>query len=232
MIPATCTLNRSPTQALQFLTSKEGFTLKFHAGAGLYQFSVIADAREFDWEELYVELNAFNNIGKRTGPWDFNPVQNHYPVVPSYWVYLDGRKIGLWFFSRVSLEDLAAKRFRGRMAFWLREGNEPTEHELKFVPYRSFQLKWISAHLEDDPEDCLLPEVKETFDTQPQFARWNDKTFWDDKRQQLETTHAIYATPLRDAFEAVLQNKNDLPGAPKLERTAPNEWKLLLLEAV
>src|SRR5690606_30425314 len=35
--------------------------------------------------------------------------------------------------------------------------------------------------------------------------------------------------PLRDAFEAVLQNKNDLPGAPKLERTAPNEWKLLLL---
>jgi hypothetical protein len=198
-------------------SSDQGATLKFWADTGLYQFSVIADASEFNWSDLYVELTEWNNNGKRSGPWDFNPLQNNYPVLPSYWVYLDGHRIGLWFFSRVSLEDLAAKRFRGRMACWLRE---PGQHELKFVPYRPIHLRWISARLEADPEDSLLSEsdVQQNASARPLASQEGDEEFWAQKRDQLSTTHANYREPLNRAFEHV--TTVDEPG--------PNTWIALI----
>ncbi|MBI4024806.1 MAG: hypothetical protein HY360_07470 [Verrucomicrobia bacterium] len=51
---------------------RSGFRLAFRAPPGLCQFSVIADARECNWDELYVNLHLFGNKGQRTGPWDFN----------------------------------------------------------------------------------------------------------------------------------------------------------------
>lgn len=45
--------------------------LRFRADPGLYQFSAILDAREFDGESLYENLFIFDNAGQRTGPWDF-----------------------------------------------------------------------------------------------------------------------------------------------------------------
>jgi hypothetical protein len=208
--------------------SDEGAAIRFRAPAGLYQFSVIADARDFDWDELYVELNAYHNTGQRSGPWDFNPLKNNYPLVPSYWVFLDNEKIGLWYFQRVSLEDLAAKHFRGRMAFWLRDGDARTEHELKFIPYRPIKLDWISARLETDPEDTVSPSVKSTFNSTPQIYQWSDDEFWQAKQRQLETTHAAYQEPLRHAFDAAIQKEKVLPGAPALSAKAPNEWNVLI----
>lgn len=225
---ASFTLAHSPAQAIPINQSDPGASLRFSAPAGLYQFSVIADARDFDWDELYIELNAYHNTGQRTGPWDFNPVENNYPLVPSYWVFLDGEKIGLWYFQRVSLEDLAAKRFRGRMAFWLCEGDANTEHELRFIPYRPIKLSWISARLETDPEDTLLPPIKSTFNSPPQIHQWSDDEFWNAKRRQLETTHAMYQKPLQHAFDAAIQQEKVLPGAPMLSAKAPNEWNILI----
>jgi hypothetical protein len=222
---------------LAFEPQDEGVVLRFQAEAGLYQFSVVADATEFDWEDLYVELNDFGNTGQRTGPWDFRPVmekpvpkpeggkaktvvyqlQDLTPVVPSYWVYLDGHRIGLWFFSRVSLDDLTGKRFRGRMACWLQQSGE---HELKFVPYRPMKLRWISARLEEDPEDTLLSEaeVQQYASSRPFVKRWSDEAFWEQKRQQLQTTHTLYQKPLRFTFDYVTTAED--PG--------PNTWIALV----
>lgn len=210
-----CVYADNDLRALPIAQDADGLHLKFTASAGLYQFSVVADAHDFDWEELYVELNQYHNTGQRTGPWDFDPTGGAAPLVPSYWVYLDGHKIGLWFFARVSLEDLAAKRFRGRMAFWLRKGGE---HELKLVPYRAFDITWTSARLEVDPEDTLLPADQSTLIGPPSLARWGDDAFWSEKSAQLETTHAIFAAPLGRAFEYATQ----------ADSPAPNEWIALI----
>lgn len=190
--------------------TEDGVVIRFAAEPGLYQFSVVADAREFDWEELYIELNAFHNEGKRTGPWDFHLLEGNRPLVPSYWVYLDGQKLGLWFFQRVSVEDIEARRFRGRMAFWLRQGGE---HELKFVPYRPMTLRWMSPRLEPDPEDELLADAPSGADN----SRYG-REYWAEKKALLETTHVHYREPLSRAFEAVLS----------IEEPEPNEWLILL----
>jgi hypothetical protein len=176
--------------------------LDFTAAAGLYQFSVIADARDFDWDELYFNLHLFGNTGQRTGPWDFNFHDGNRALVPSYWVAVDGQRVGLWFFQRVSLEDIEHRRFRGRMAFHLPEtGN----HTLELTPYRPFTIRWMSAVLEQDPEDTLAP-----------LAAWNgpgaltaltEPAAWEGLRAKLASTHAQYAPALERAF-AWLDGRN------------------------
>ncbi len=188
-------LDRLPVIA----NSDGSLCVRFQAGPGLYQFSVVMDGREFDWEHLYVEMNAFGNKGQRTGPWDFSPVAGHVPLVPSYWVELDGHVLGQWFMQRISLEDLAQRRFRGRMAFALRAGGR---HELRFRARREFSVRWVSARLEEDPEDSLAPVPAGLRPAGPDLpaARWNDPAFWREKRASLRSTHAMYRQPLRESF--------------------------------
>ncbi|MCC7519337.1 MAG: hypothetical protein IT578_09155 [Verrucomicrobiae bacterium] len=212
-LPCFSTLDESK---LLFLASGPGDAcrLDFRAGPGLYQFSVIADARTFDWEELYIKLHLFGNKGQRTGPWDFNLLDDNKPLVPSYWVALDGRRIGLWFFQRVSLEDLEHRRFRGRMAFHLESDGE---HTLEFTPYRPLKIQWISARLEADPEDRLapLPEGMKQAPGVVPVAAWADPRFWEEQRRRLGSTHAIYREPLMRVFDNVLGKETnsdlDLP---------------------
>ena len=177
-----------------------GFALSVNAEAGLHQFSVVAEARDFDWEELYIEMNAFGNSGQRTGPWDFHPLRGNVPLVPSYWVFLNGRKIGLWFFQRVSPADIAAQCFRGRMAFHV-EKSGPLE--LRWEPYRPLAVRWTHAHLEPDPEDTLRPQTE--YSGPLPATRWGEPSFWCEKREQLQTSHAIFQEPLRRVFDGVLQ---------------------------
>ncbi|MCF7855377.1 MAG: hypothetical protein K9N51_11315, partial [Candidatus Pacebacteria bacterium] len=82
----------------------QGCGITFDAPAGLYQVSVVADARDFDWDELYIRLDRYHNDNVLTGPWDFNLLEDNPPLVPAYWVDLDGRRLGLWYFQRVSLQ--------------------------------------------------------------------------------------------------------------------------------
>lgn len=183
--------------------------LRFRAGPGLYQLSVVADARRFNWEELYITLDLYGNKGQRTGPWDFDLLNQHSPLIPSYWVELDGRRIGLWFFERVSLEDIEGKRFRGRTAFHVRVDGE---HELALVPYRPMPVEWAAARLEVDPDDRLLPlpeGVPSAAKARP-ASRWGDEAFWAELSGRLATTHALYRAPLRRAFDWVYAVKSDL----------------------
>ncbi|MHB9133109.1 MAG: hypothetical protein ACYDBB_18730 [Armatimonadota bacterium] len=178
---------------------EDGILLTFQASPGLYQLSVVADAQEFDWNELYIELNEFQNVRERTGPWDFNLQDANRPLVPSYWVALDGQRIGLWYFSRVTLEDIAAKRFRGRMACWIQQEGE---HTLELQPYRPLALHWQSAVLEVDPDDTLAPLKlnPDDWSTRCPAAQYADPAFWAVMREKLATTHAMYQEPLRRAF--------------------------------
>lgn len=169
-------------------------TVRFQASAGLYQFSAIADAAEFDWESLYINLFEHGNKGRRTGPWDFDLTANNYPLIPAFWVELNGERLGLWFFQRVSLRDMEAKLFRGRMAFHIAQEGE---QELRFTAYQENPLPWIFTRLESDPEDALLPTLEETFLSPPPAARWSEETFWQEKR-------SLAQGPARDLVEGYL----------------------------
>lgn len=174
-------------------------SLTFDAQPGLYLFSVIVDAGAFDWESLYLNLTLFGNKGQRTGPWDFNLLEKNSPLVPSYWVSLDGRRIGLWFFERMSIEDIEHKRFRGKMAFEVREAGT---HRLELGPFRTMAIGWMSARLEVDPDDRLVPLDAPTC-PQP-LAAWQTESFWAARRREMETTHAAYRQPLKRAFDYVM----------------------------
>ena len=188
-------------------------TLPVDGPPGLYQLSVVADARDYDWDLLYEPLHKYNNHGEVTGPWDFSINHNSVPVVPAYRVSLGGRYIGLWFFERVSLEDLERRRFRGRMAFYLRE---PATLEL--VPYRPMQVRWQSAVLEPDPEDTIepLPEgIGDPVACSP-AARWADPALWEELREALNGSHAIYREPLAQAVEWAMSGEVGLRALPVL----------------
>ena len=180
---------------------------RFPAAPGLYQLSAILDARDFDWESLYEDLSEYDNQGQRTGPWDFKLGPSH-PLVPAYWVTLDGKRIGLWYFQRVSVEDIERRLFRGRTAFHIRQDGE---HELHLDPYRPMKVRWLSAALECDPDDRLMPlpdELRPAPGNVPASA-WTDDAFWERQRQRLAATHRLYAEPLRAVFDWAFSRGTD-----------------------
>ncbi len=216
----TCQLSLDTVRQLSLNPAVDGSVeVPFTAGPGLCQFTLILDADRMDWEELYVNLELFENHGARTGPWDFDIVHQNRPLVPSYWVTLDGEPLGLWYMQRVSLEDLAARRFRGRMAFHLATGGE---HRLAFKPYRSLDVTWHAATLEVDPEDTLDSRQFELSDWGERCpaARWADPKYWADLKARLETTHVIYREPLERMYRWLAYKIT-----PKAkEGAAPGTW--------
>jgi len=152
---------------------------------GLYQVSVIASAEDFPMESLYYAMQEFGNGGVRTGPWDYKPMVGS-PLVPAYWVYLNGEKLGLWVFARVSISDLEAGIFRGRFAFRVfRDG----EQELELRPYLDTAnlARWTQCTLEPDPVDRLLPlpESLSSASRAVEIRQWSQESFSQKKRQQL-----------------------------------------------
>lgn len=188
--------------------------------------SVIADAKQFNWDELYVKLFKYGNKGQRTGPWDFDETNDNRPLMPSYWVSVDGRRIGLWFFQRVSLEDIERRRFRSKTAFHLAsDGN----HNIILEPYRPFVVEWLSARLEPDPEDRLLPPAGlRHADGNVSAAKWSEETFWPEQRRRLETTHCIYCEPLRRSFDWVAGVKPDVPQDAARKSAVAEDIQLLI----
>ncbi len=180
---------------------------------GLYQLSVVLDASDYDWDLLYEPLHRYHNHGQRTGPWDFSINHGTVPVVPAYWVTRDGRRVGLWYVRRVSLEDLERKRFRGRMAFFL---DEPTEFELQ--PYREMRVRWQAAVLEPDPEDSIEPPPEGIRDAAryAPAAQWADAGLWERLRQALDGSHALYREPLERAMRWALRDGAGIRGLPAL----------------
>ncbi|MHB8997690.1 MAG: hypothetical protein ACYC63_20785 [Armatimonadota bacterium] len=223
----------------------------FTADAGLYQLSVNMDARDFDWEQLYEILNKYHNVDQRTGPWDFSINYGAIPLVPAYWVSVNGKRLGLWFFERVSLEDLERERFRGRVAFYA-EGEttvelEPFDTKGPTLPsvederarditgeaidgpadtprYDRSGLKWISARLEVDPEDRLEALPEGIFDGRHSpAAKWGDASFWRPFREGFDTTYALYEEPIRRAAQWVME----APLAAENMLLLVGAWRLL-----
>ena len=173
----------------------------FRSEPGLLQLSIFFDAANFDWESLYQVFNDFHNEGARTGPWDFES-KTATPMVPSYWVTLDGQKLGLWYSQRVSLEDIANKRFRGRFAFDVRQAGD---HILEMTPFKPVQVTWLAARLERDPEDRLQADLQPLRPPAAlPAAAFADPAFWKAQQQKLATTHRLY----QKAFQAILDSKS------------------------
>jgi len=173
-------------------------SFRFQCTPGLYQMSIFFDAAKFDWASLYRNLTEYQNDNARTGPWDFD-LKTATPIVPSYWITLDGKKLGLWYAQRVSLEDIANKRFRGRFAFLV---DKPGEHVLEFKPYKATATPWLSARLERDPEDRLDPNLKPLHPPSALLsAKFADPEFWKTQQQKLATA-PLYQKPLETILKS------------------------------
>lgn len=181
--------------------------LCFEADAGLHRLSIIADGAKFNWEELYLDLYKYGNTGQRTGPWDFS-LEDHrlgVALMPSYWVTLNGESLGLWYFQRITVEDIANKRFRGNMAFHIAQGGV---QELTLERYRDFKVKWMSACLEPDPEDTILPRLPQKKGLLP-AEQWADPAFWEGFKRNLQGPLKGYRRSLKHAVKAILKGRDD-----------------------
>ncbi len=223
----TCTIGGTASLPVR-RRGDEALCVRFHAPAGLYQLAVVADASRFNWEELYIPLTLYGNRGQRTGPWDFDLLRQHSPLVPSYWVELDGRRIGLWFFERVSLPDIESRRFRGKTAFHVRGAGE---HELALTPYRPMEIEWMSARLEMDPEDRLAALPCAARPAAMPAARWGQERFWGERRRALATTHSVYREPLRRAVDWLYSEKKMDLAVDEGRKSSTAEDVLLLTAA-
>ncbi len=202
-------------------TQGQTIILRFRAKPGLYQFTAVADAAAFDWESLYINLSDHGNKGQRTGPWDFDLTDGNRPLVPAFWAKLDDVKLGLWFFQRISLSDLEAKRFRGHMAFYIENAGE---HELRFTSYHENPLPWVLTRLEPDPEDALLSELASSCLTTPPAQSWSEDSFWEKKRALIDDkARDYYQEHVEPIFQAVIAQESPSPGMLPVLLTA---WRL------
>lgn len=152
--PAKTAASQPPASVQCRDSADGGKVLEAELQPGLYAFTVEADASRFNWNELYITFNIYGNVNQRTGPWDFNELENNRPVMPAYWVSLDGRKMGLWYFNRLSSEHVAERRCRGELCFRITSAGR---HKLEFKPYRAFQIEWAQVELQPEPFDRFDP---------------------------------------------------------------------------
>jgi hypothetical protein len=215
----------APQNVPPVLTSDGSWEIGFESSPGLYQLSVLVDAAKFDWESLYFVSDLHGNNNARTGPWDFDWRNKNTPLVPTYRVTIDGKYIGLWFFQRVSIPDIQAKRFRGRMAMWVQT---PGRHTLKLTPYKPLNIQWLSATLEVDPEDSLepiAPGTKDACEASP-HAKWRDPKYWAAFKERLAKFDPVIKKNLEEAVEYVVKSgggPGNLPAAVAAARYANNE---------
>ncbi|MBT3379295.1 MAG: hypothetical protein HN742_43075 [Lentisphaerae bacterium] len=218
----TSTMSGCPTRIPLSARPDGTLSFSFTAPPGLFQFSSIIDAQDFDWESLYTDLYDYGNSGQRTGPWDFKLGPSN-ALVPSYWVTVDDQPIGLWYFQRISLEDLAAKRFRGRFACRLKnDGN----HTVELVPYNYPEAAWLSAQLEPDPVDRLQtvpPALRSALGNVP--TPWSAPGSWREQKQHLATV----PFSMRDSLTAALRWA--LTRGPGQDIRAANRLDIPLLAA-
>ena len=139
-------------------TQSEGaHTLRCTLPTGLYCMTANVDGRAFDWESLYLNLNSCGNVDERTGPWDFHLTDNFRPLLPAYWVFLDGRKLGLWYINRPSVDQIEQRCFYGELGFRVEQDGE---HELRFEPFHRFNVEWASVFVQPEQYDKWEPPAR------------------------------------------------------------------------
>ncbi len=206
-------IGQAPQAITPSKTADGAWEIGFESTPGLYQLSVLVDAARFDWESLYFISDVHGNNNARTGPWDFDWRNKNAPLVPTYRVTVDGKYIGLWFFQRVSIPDIQAKRFRGRMSMWIQT---PGKHTLKLAPYRPIDIQWAGATLEVDPEDRLKPlppGTKDACEVSP-HAKWRDPKFWAAFKQRLAGFEPALKKNFEDAAAYLTKNGSNISYMP------------------
>lgn len=219
----TTTSPVSPGVKTNRATKDNTLTLQFSAPAGCYRFTAIADASDFDWESLYFPLTLFKNTGQRSGPWDFDTRNNNKPLVPAYWVTCDGVKLGLWYFQRVSLQDMERRVFRGNVAFKLKNDGE---HTLKLTPYHDNPLPWFSATLglrsDEQPANDWLEKI-----TSQKLARKTSRPKNSEKnRRAVSPTASSSASPAADSASLPIDAWNDPAFWQRIHNNLANTDKL------
>jgi len=204
---------------------KDCISFSVNVREGLYQFSVIADGSGFNWNELYENLSKYGNKNIRTGPWDFSINGNLTPLIPSYWVSVNGRRLGLWFFQRITIPDLEAKRFRGSTALHLKGRSE-----IRFEPYRSFSVSWLSAKLENDIYDTckVLPVISGNAEDLP-GKKWGSEKFWGTVKKRLNNNLSVYSVPVEKACRWALEKKEKRSSELLMNIQASESHDLILL---
>ncbi len=165
---------------------------------GLHRLTVAGDGSDFNWEDLYIVLNLYNNTNQRTGPWDFNLLENNRPVLPAYWVYVNDRKIGLWYFNRPSNTQIKTKCFQGEASFWIKEAGD---YEFRFEPYREFNLTWAKTEFSVEPDDTLLDRVALRPAAQRGWPRLFDSPRWENLAARLNDPDFPYRSLLRESLD-------------------------------
>lgn len=191
-------------------------TLRQHLAPGLHKLTVETDARDFDWESLYFNLNQFGNVNQRTGPWDFDLRDGNTPLVPAYWVSLNGRPLGLWYFNRPSFRQVRNRQLRGEACFWIESAGE---HELRFEPYRTATIEWTTSRLEPSPDDRLLESVTLRPGAQRGLQRLFPDARWRELARQLTAPGFSQGDALREGFARAL-SRDDVRALPLLVAAA------------
>lgn len=188
-------------------------TFRRSLSPGLYRLTVDGDARDFNWDSLFLTLNIFRNVNQRTGPWDFNLLANHRPLLPAYWVHLNGRRIGLWYFNRPSKAQLEARRLKGEASFWI---TEPGDYEFRFEPYHAFHLEWANTRFETETDDHLLDRLSLRPSAQHGLQRLFPAERWQQLAQWLEDPEFPYRAMLKAslAWAKAQARQADAPKGP------------------
>jgi len=195
----------APQQVPLESTPGGGFAFSLSLEPGLYRLSILADAKDFDWDSLYYPLCLFGNTGQLTGPWDFDVRNQNVPLLPCWWVSRDGQRIGLWYLARPSVSDVQNRRLQGRTCFLIEEAGE---HRFSFEPYGEFQLDFLHMLLEHEPDDRMVPVDLQG--RQPLEANWawtyRSEEPWAALRGLMETSDNGYAALLERALAWAMSN--------------------------
>ena len=175
-------------------------TIQKHLAPGLYKLTVDGDASGFNWEELYVTMDRHGNVNQRTGPWDFDERNASTPLVPAYWVWRNGRKVGLWYFSRPSFQQVRAKRLKGEAQFWIEQEDD---YEFRFEPYRKFTIEWAGVRF--DPAPTIPYSTRSIFRTAAQRGLQN--LFNESRWQALAKNLGDANFPFRALLEEALPGR-------------------------
>jgi len=143
-------------------------SIELSLGRGVHRLHAEIDARDFDWERLFIPMTRFGNTGQMTGPWDFDVNDHHRPLLPAWWVCLDGRDLGLAVVPRPSIAEYDARRFSLNAGFHV---PNPGSHHLSLKPYRADDQITID-HLDvaPAPERDALPLPEDSVGDPPSLA--------------------------------------------------------------
>jgi len=118
---------------------------------GIYRLSALLDASAFDWSKLYIKLDIYQNKGQLTGPWYFDLRGHNEPLLPSWWMTIDGRQLGLVIPARPGPAAVATKRMNVSVCFEVRKQSKPTicwtpYNDMAGVEFLQFQLSRAYEH--------------------------------------------------------------------------------------